>query len=139
MEVDAAVTTRDAPQHMQALQLANRVRLARADIKRRVATAQLDASEVVLACPWIQLSWVPTPSVPKTTLHASRRLRSASSADSYGPNAAQTVIARRRVLALGDRMVTKYTSGATATKTQASIIGLTVVGTASAFRSPPVV
>jgi len=53
MEVDAAVTTRDAPQHMQALQLANRVRLARADIKRRVATAQLDASEVVLACPWM--------------------------------------------------------------------------------------
>jgi len=52
MEV-AAVTTGDAPQHLQALQLANRVRLARANLKRRVATAQLDASEVVLACPWM--------------------------------------------------------------------------------------
>ena len=53
MEIDAAVTTEDAPQHLQALQLANRVRLARADLKRRVASAQLDPSEVVLGCPWM--------------------------------------------------------------------------------------
>jgi hypothetical protein len=41
-----------SPQHMQALELANRVRLARADLKRRVATGQLEAAEVIVTCPW---------------------------------------------------------------------------------------
>jgi len=39
-------------QHLQALERANRVRLARAQLKRRVATAEVTASEVVLSCPW---------------------------------------------------------------------------------------
>ena len=39
-------------QHLQALQYANRVRLARADMKRRIAEGELAASEVVLGCPW---------------------------------------------------------------------------------------
>jgi hypothetical protein len=41
-----------APQHMQALELANRVRLARAALKRRVGASDLTASEVIVACPW---------------------------------------------------------------------------------------
>ena len=41
-----------APQHMRALELANRVRLARADLKRHVATGELAASEVIVNCPW---------------------------------------------------------------------------------------
>ena len=41
-----------APQHLQALQHANRVRLARAGLKRKVATQELTAAEVVLDCPW---------------------------------------------------------------------------------------
>jgi hypothetical protein len=41
-----------APQHMRALQHANRVRLARADLKRRIAAQQVFAAEVVLNCPW---------------------------------------------------------------------------------------
>ena len=37
---------------MRALERANRVRLARAELKRRVATGELDAAEVILDCPW---------------------------------------------------------------------------------------
>ena len=40
------------PQHMQALQQANAVRLARADLKRRVAEGNLSAADVVLESPW---------------------------------------------------------------------------------------
>jgi hypothetical protein len=52
MHVDAATITH-APQHMQALEHANRVRVARADLKRKVAAGDLDTAEVVLACPWM--------------------------------------------------------------------------------------
>ena len=41
-----------APQHLRALEHANRVRLARADLKRRIAAQQTSAAEVVLNCPW---------------------------------------------------------------------------------------
>jgi hypothetical protein len=41
-----------APQHMQALERANRVRLARAELKRAIASGDVDASEVVRECPW---------------------------------------------------------------------------------------
>ena len=39
-------------QHLQALRHANRVRLARAQLKREVAADELSAAEVVLTCPW---------------------------------------------------------------------------------------
>ena len=41
-----------APQHLKALEQANRVRLARAELKRKVAAAGTTAAEVVLECPW---------------------------------------------------------------------------------------
>jgi len=41
-----------APQHIRALEQANRVRLARADLKRRVAAQSTSVTEVVLGCPW---------------------------------------------------------------------------------------
>jgi hypothetical protein len=52
--MDAIGTIAAAPQqqHMQALELANRVRLARASLKRRVGTGDLPAAEVIVACPW---------------------------------------------------------------------------------------
>jgi hypothetical protein len=40
------------PQHMRALERANQVRLARAELKRRVASGEIDVSEVILECPW---------------------------------------------------------------------------------------
>jgi hypothetical protein len=40
------------PQHLRALERANRVRLARAALKRRVAAGELSAAEVIVACPW---------------------------------------------------------------------------------------
>ncbi len=40
------------PQYMRALERANKVRLARAELKRRVATGELQAAEVILECPW---------------------------------------------------------------------------------------
>jgi hypothetical protein len=42
----------DAPQHMRALERANLVRLARAELKRAIARGDLSASEVVRDCPW---------------------------------------------------------------------------------------
>lgn len=42
----------DAPQHMQALERANLVRLARAELKRAIARGDRDPSEVVQECPW---------------------------------------------------------------------------------------
>jgi hypothetical protein len=40
------------PQYMRALERANKVRLARADLKRRVADGEIQASEVIRECPW---------------------------------------------------------------------------------------
>jgi hypothetical protein len=40
------------PQHMEALAHANRVRLARASLKRAVASDQVEAAAVVRDCPW---------------------------------------------------------------------------------------
>jgi hypothetical protein len=40
------------PQHLRALEHANRVRLARAELKRSVASGQVQVADVVLECPW---------------------------------------------------------------------------------------
>ena len=39
-------------QHLRALEHANRVRLARAEMKREIAAGRLDAADVILSCPW---------------------------------------------------------------------------------------
>ena len=44
--------TAPAPQHMRALQQANRVRLARAELKRQVMDGEIPVADVVLECPW---------------------------------------------------------------------------------------
>lgn len=41
-----------APQHMQALARANRVRLARAELKRSIGRGEIDVAEVIRDCPW---------------------------------------------------------------------------------------
>jgi hypothetical protein len=40
------------PQHMRALERANQVRLARAELKRGVAVGEIDVAEVILECRW---------------------------------------------------------------------------------------
>jgi hypothetical protein len=40
------------PQHMRALERANQVRLARAELKRRVAAGETGVAEVIVQCPW---------------------------------------------------------------------------------------
>jgi hypothetical protein len=40
------------PQHMRALQRANAVRLARAELKRRVAIGEICVADVILDAPW---------------------------------------------------------------------------------------
>lgn len=45
-------TVSSGPQHLRALEHANRVRLARAELKRRVAAGDAQVAEVVLDCPW---------------------------------------------------------------------------------------
>jgi hypothetical protein len=39
-------------QHLRALEYANRVRLARARMKRKIGAGELSAAQVVLSCPW---------------------------------------------------------------------------------------
>ncbi|MEX1142623.1 MAG: hypothetical protein WD993_06535 [Thermoleophilaceae bacterium] len=48
------IATMDAgqAQHLRALEHANRVRLARAELKRRIASGNLAAAEVIVESPW---------------------------------------------------------------------------------------
>jgi hypothetical protein len=48
----ASATIAPGPQHLRALQRANEVRLARAELKRRVSEGELAVSEIVLDSPW---------------------------------------------------------------------------------------
>ncbi len=48
----ATATIAPGPQHLQALNRANEVRLARADLKRRVAVGEISAGDVILESPW---------------------------------------------------------------------------------------
>jgi hypothetical protein len=50
--MNATATIAPGPQHLQALSRANEVRLARADLKRRVATGEISAGDVILESPW---------------------------------------------------------------------------------------
>ncbi len=45
------------PQRLRALERANEVRLARAELKRRIAEGDISAAAVILACPWEASSW----------------------------------------------------------------------------------
>jgi hypothetical protein len=49
---EVAVVDAGQNQHLRALEHANRVRLARAEMKRKVASGELDAADVILSCPW---------------------------------------------------------------------------------------
>ncbi len=53
---ETAVTTR-APQRLQALERANEIRLARAELKRRIAFGAISAAEVILEPPLEANSW----------------------------------------------------------------------------------
>jgi hypothetical protein len=50
--MNATATIARGPQYMRALERANEVRLARADLKRRVADGELSAADVILSAPW---------------------------------------------------------------------------------------
>ena len=52
MEAASTLAPAAMPQHMQALAHANRVRLARASLKRRFASGTVDAAVIVRQCPW---------------------------------------------------------------------------------------
>jgi len=47
-----ATATAPAAQHMRALAQANRVRLARAELKRQVAEGETPVADIVVSCPW---------------------------------------------------------------------------------------
>ena len=52
MDAASILAPAPKPQHMQALAHANRVRLARASLKRAVAAGEVEAAEIVRDCPW---------------------------------------------------------------------------------------
>jgi hypothetical protein len=48
----ASATVSPGPQHLRALARANEVRLARAELKRRVAEGETSVAHVILSSPW---------------------------------------------------------------------------------------
>jgi hypothetical protein len=56
MSATATLTTAPAatkePQHLRALARANEVRLARAELKRRIADGEIAVADVIRDCPW---------------------------------------------------------------------------------------
>jgi hypothetical protein len=52
MEAASTAAPAAVPQHIRALEHANRVRLARAALKRAVGAGDLSAAQVVRSCPW---------------------------------------------------------------------------------------
>jgi hypothetical protein len=53
---ETAIMTRE-PQRLRALERANEIRLARAELKRRIADGHVSAAEVILAPPNAACSW----------------------------------------------------------------------------------
>jgi hypothetical protein len=53
---ETAIMTRH-PQRLRALERANEIRLARAELKRRIADGDISAAEVILSPPGAALSW----------------------------------------------------------------------------------
>jgi hypothetical protein len=45
------------PQRMRALGRANEVRLARAELKRRIGEGEVRAADIILGCPWEARTW----------------------------------------------------------------------------------
>lgn len=45
------------PQRMRALGRANEVRLARAELKRRIGEGEVSAADIILGCPWEARTW----------------------------------------------------------------------------------
>jgi hypothetical protein len=50
--IASIATSAGPPQYMRALERANEVRFARAELKRKVALNEIDVAEVILDCPW---------------------------------------------------------------------------------------
>ncbi|MDQ6778728.1 MAG: hypothetical protein M3071_21460 [Actinomycetota bacterium] len=53
---ETATTSQD-PQRRRALERANQVRLARAELKRRIAEGEVPAASIILDAPWEVSSW----------------------------------------------------------------------------------
>jgi hypothetical protein len=52
MEAASTLAAAPVPQHLRALEHANRVRLARAALKRSVQSGTTEVSDLIRACPW---------------------------------------------------------------------------------------
>jgi hypothetical protein len=52
MEAASTAAPAAVPQHIRALELANRVRLARAALKREVQAGNAQAPDIIRTCPW---------------------------------------------------------------------------------------
>ncbi len=57
MTQTATVTVTSGPQRLRALERANEVRLARAELKRRIAEREISAAEIILTRPWEADTW----------------------------------------------------------------------------------
>jgi hypothetical protein len=50
--MNQTATIAPSPQHLRALERANEVRLARAELKRKVSSGEISAADVVMTSPW---------------------------------------------------------------------------------------
>ncbi len=55
--MNQTVAMHPEPQRLRALERANEVRLARAELKRKIAEGAVSAADVILECPWEARSW----------------------------------------------------------------------------------
>jgi hypothetical protein len=55
--MQTATMTKEPQQRLRALGRANEVRLARAELKRRIADGEVSAAQIILACPHEVHSW----------------------------------------------------------------------------------
>lgn len=97
------------PQHMEALARANRVRLARAELKRAISRGEADIADVIRECPWETESMTLTELLTSQRRWGRTRARKLLQALALGENKRLgTLTPRQRALlasALGDRVL----------------------------------
>ena len=127
--MDAA--TMPGPQHMLALERANRVRLARAALKRKVAAGKVDVAEIVLSSPWETESM----SISELLMSQKRwgRTRCRKFLQSIGMSENKTIVTVRTRPQAGRRLLTRSKISSALSRCSRSCVAITLVR----IREPP--
>ena len=99
-----------APQHLRALERANAVRLARADLKRRIASGDTTASAVIMDAPWEAESMMIGDLLTSQRRWGSTRSRRLLQAAALSESKTIGAMTERQRLLLADLLTTATTS-----------------------------